>query len=324
MTASDGRSAASQPDIVLELVERCLSGAIRVARTAFVPPRFNSADDYRFQTADDLALFIAGNHPPADRLVRGLREQLGRLRAAIHWKEKKLSLTELRDLAEKVHQAATCLQRFPKLGQLPKHEMAEAYSAIETLRGFLNNSELLSYVFKDGPPILDASLSAALAIISERARWATIRTVGAPKKQPDMEIPNWDQFGAELDYVAHLSRAAADREKIKQRMSLRAEAESGPAKKRDPYDQRFSPQLLCAVIVGVAYSTASTKVHRLKREITFPKNTDEACEMLWRAAGGEWHDLITETGHRYWDEHRRAAPKPACLKLVRAVSDSFR
>jgi hypothetical protein len=324
MTISEGTPAASESDIVLELVERCLSGAIRVARTAFAPPRFNSADDYRFQTADDLALFIAKNRPPSDRLIRGLREQLGRLRAAIHWQEKKLSLTELRELAGKIHRAATCLQNFPKNGQLPKHEMADAWEATETLRDFLNNSELLSYVFKDRPPILDASLAKAFDLISERARWATIPKNGKPKKQPDMEVPNRDQFVTELGQVAHLAGVAAHREKLKQRMTpLSSSEEGGLQKKRNPHDQRFSSQLLCAVIVGVAYREASAKV-RQDRIITFPKNADEACEMLWRAAGGEKHELMTLSGHRYWDEHRRAAPKPACLDLVLGVRRSFR
>jgi hypothetical protein len=348
MTVTEETAATSEQDIALELVERCLSDAIRVTRTAFAPARFNSADDYRFQTADDLALFIAGNHPPSDRLVRGLREQLGRLRVAIHWKKNEPYLTDLRNLAVQLKGDAECLKDFPKNGQLLKPEMAKANKAAEALLGALNNLELLRYLFKDDPAILDASLASALTIIFEQSRWARIRKNGRPKNLPDMEIPDWNKFMLELKYIANLAGEAADREKVTKRMTSPSAAESGSKKKHDLHEQSFSPELHCVVIAGVAH-LVSTEIANTPREILDvwysksksdrnvmfppPNVRDEVFFRVWLAAGGdEKRSWLTAGGEKreiytaesYWRQHCRDALKPACIDLVRLVSLSFR
>jgi hypothetical protein len=274
----------------------------------------------------DLARRIGGTGSCYDQLVVGLDEQLKHLRMAIHYDSNKLSLSDLRKRAERLHRAATYLQIFPKNGQLPKAEMEKVKWEAKDLQNSLTDLDLLSYIFKDEPVSVKASFKSALDVISERASNTSIPKNGRPRKQSDIEVPHWDQFVSELHHIADLARAATDRDRVKKRMTspFLARHERPNKSKRDKHEQRFSPELLCVVIVGAAYAAAHSKMHWLMRRVKFPKNSHEACEMLWTAADGEKHVLITRSGHRYWDEHLRAARKPACLELVRNVNAAFR
>jgi hypothetical protein len=350
MTIDEGPTDASQRNTVMELVERCESDALRVTRTTFATPRLDAGRVPQYQSVDALVSFIAGKNPPPDRLVRGLRQQLGRLRATVHCDKNKLSLTELRARASKVSDAAICLQSFPKNGQLDKGKMAEAKEGAETLRHELSSLDLLSYIFKDEPFEIDLLLADALDAIYERARWASEAKNGRPKTLAAFELPFWEMLGPKLEDLAIRADEAVKRPKVKKRMrtddeyvevlfrdptfsldaslsALRSHDGTKPEtggqgaskKKRNPDEQKYSPELHCAVVVGVAYSIVSSS----KKSLAFPGDADQACETLLRSAGGTEHKLNRASAHRYWRDIMRDARKPASFELVRQVKSSF-
>jgi hypothetical protein len=348
MTIDQGPTDASQRNTVMELVERCESDALRVTRTTFATPRLDAGRVPQYRSVDALVSFIAGKNPPPDRLVRGLREQLGRLSATVHCDKYELSLTELRARASKVRDGAICLQSFPKNGQLDKGKMAEAKEGAETLRRELSSLDLLSYIFKDEPFKIDLRLTDALDAIYERARWASEAKNGRPKKLAAFELPFWETLGPELEDLAIRADEAVKRPKVKKRMRtddeyvevrdppfsldtslsvLRSRDGTKPEtggqgaskKKRNPDEQKYSVELHCAVVVGVAYSIVSSS----KKRLAFPGDADQACEMLLRSAGGKEHKLNPASAHRYWRDIMRDARKPASFELVRQVKNSF-
>jgi len=267
----------------------------------------------------EIAHHITRNALPSDRLVTGLHAQLNNLREVLRWKGKERSLTELRDLAYQVHRSAAYLQSFPENGQLPKARMAKAENAATVLQDCLRNTELLSYLFKDRPAIIDPSFADGLEIILQRAAGSSVAKNGRPKKQPDIHLPDRDKFVSLLAHIADLAHDGAGGERVKKTMMPEVDDAN-----------RFSPQLLCAVIVGMAYSTALSdvapakgKVHWYRRRVRFTKDASKACEMLWRAAGGKEHDQ--DASYTCWEEdHIPNARKPSCRQLVRATRRSFR
>jgi hypothetical protein len=218
--------------------------------------------------------------------------------------------------------------------------MKKAERAAEILQDLLKDSELLSYLFKERPAIVRNSFADTLDVISERATGASIPKNGRPKKQRDIQVPNWDQFVSELVYIANLALDGEVGVAVKKRMTPRPEEHRERPRKsrrdrayeREQAAEKFSPQLLCAVIVGVAYSAVSTDAHWSKRQLKFTEKASEACEMLWRAAGGEEHDEHRNEGggeeykiYPTWEEDWiRAARETSCRDLVRDVSRSFR
>jgi hypothetical protein len=267
----------------------------------------------------EIARHIAGNALPSDHLVTGMHAQLNNLREVLRWKGKERSLTELRDLANQVHRSAAYLQSFPENGQLPKARMAKAEKAATVLQDCLRNTELLSYLFKDRPAIVDPSFADGLDIVLQRAAGSSDAKNGRPKKQPDIQLPDRDKFVSVLAHIVDLAHEGASGEKVKKTMTPEFDDAN-----------RFSPQLLCAVIVGMAYSTALSdaapakdKVHWYRRRVRFKKDASKACEMLWRAAGGKEHDQ--DASYTCWEEdHIPNARKPSCGQLVRATRRSFR
>jgi hypothetical protein len=350
MTIGERMGGPAQRDIVMDLVDRCESDALRVTRTTFATPRLDAGRVPQYQSVDALAGFIAGKNPPPDRLVRGLRQQLGRLSATVHCDKYELSLTELRARASKVRDAAICLQSFPKNGELDKGRMAEAKKGAETLRRELSNLDLLSYIFKDEPFKIDLRLADPLDAIYERARWASEAKNGRPKKLAAFELPFWETLGPELEDLAIRADEAVKRPKVKKRMrtddeyvevlfrdppfsldtslsALRSHDGTKPEtsgqgaskKKRNPDEQKYSAELHCAVVVGVAYAIVASS----KKRLAFPGDADQACETLLRSAGGKEHTLNPASAHRYWRDIMRDARKPASLELVRQVRSSF-
>jgi hypothetical protein len=335
------------PDIVMDLVERCESDALRVTSTTFAAPRLD-ADCVPHESVDALAGFIAGKSPPPDRLVRGLRLQLGSVSATVHCEKYELSLTKLRAGASKIRDAAICLQGFPKNGELDKGKMAEAKEGAETLRRELKNLDLLSYIYKDEPFKIDLQLADVLDTIYERARWASEAKNGRPKRLPAFELPFWETLGPDLEDLAIRAEEAAKRPKLKKRMRTRDEyvevlfsdppfslslnaprshdttkpeagGQGAGEKKHNPDEQKYSSELHCAVVVGVAYSIVLPS----KKRLAFPGAADQACDMLLRSAGGKQHGLNPVSAHSYWRDVMRDARKPACFELVRQVRSSF-
>jgi hypothetical protein len=336
MTISEGTAATSpQGNIVLELAERCESHTIRITRTTFPTPLLNGASEDTRSLSIDLARFIAGpSQAPSDRLITGLNEQIGRLGVAVCYERKKRLPSELKRLALRVHMAARYLQTFPENGQLPKSKMRKVKRKVKILQDFLEDSELLSYVFEDNPALVpNANLIAeSLKVISKRSRDSDIRTNGAPKKQEDIQIPYWDQFVPGLIYIADIALKGASvpggiGRSIKKRMTPLPEkdmAQSERARRHQQDSETFSSRLLCAVIIGVAYSAVSVDKRLSKSGVTFSKNASEACEKLWLAAGGVEHEQRNQ-GEIYpcWVECIKSARRMSYTRLVRDVRRSF-
>jgi len=354
---SEGTAATSQRDIVMELVERCESEAIRITRATLPTPLTDCANKGTRSISIDLACFIAGTTGrSSDRLVTGVDEQLGRLKAAVHWDKNKKTLTDLRDLADDVLKAATCLRDFPKNGQLQKAKMIKAGWAAKVVRNFLENSELLSYLFEGSPAIglnKNGITEEALKLISERASAAEaeIGKNGAPKKQADIQVPHWDHFVSEMSWIADLAFHGASvrseggrptkkgmtplssdealRKKDAREDRLRRKEKQKRAARHDDAAKAYSPKLHCVVIIGIANSFVSEGRRLSKSGISFSKNASEACEMLWRAAGGEEHKEHSDEGaefkiYPFWEGIIRYARRAFCAPLVHDVKRSFR
>jgi hypothetical protein len=339
MTIGERMGGPAQRDVVMDLVERCELEEIRITRTTFAPPLLDCAKEGTRPQLTDLARFIAGALPVSDHLVAGLREQLGRLRVAVFYEAKKRSTSELRRLTLRVHNAAKFLRTFPENGQLPISKMRKAKKKADILLEFLENLDLQSYIFGAEPAIIpNADLIAeALTVIFKRACAADIRKNGAPKKQKDIQVPYWDQFVSGMIYTADLTGNEDGSKRshirsIKKRMTPLPEEgrrQSDRANKRDQDSETFSSLLLCAVIVGVAYSEVSTGGRWSKSGLTFPKNASEACEIVWRAVGCKGHNDDYAEGAEFkvypcWDGWIKSARRTSSDQLIDDVRFSFR
>jgi hypothetical protein len=336
-------------DIVIDLVERCESAVVHVTRTTFVPPQLAARDAKQTDPVDVLISLIAGGRPPSAGLVRGLREQVGRLRVAVHHDELSLLLTDLKSRARQVSDAAICLQDFPKNGDVDKKNAAWANSAAKTLKRLLSN-DLLSYIFNDEPFVIDLLLADALDAICDRTHWALSAANGRPKKLTAFDLPGWEMLVPHLKDLGDRADDASKRPNIKKRMRTGEEyleaivrvslpssvsdllvAESNiklvekaqinqDKKKHDPNEQRYSAELHCAIVVGVAFAVASSSPN----ELAFPGIADEACDTLWQSIGGEAHESNSKSGNSYWRGIIRDAKKPACAGLLHLIKYSFR
>jgi hypothetical protein len=294
--------------------------------------------------AIDVARKVTGQASPPVELVVALSEQLGRLRFAILNENRRPTTAKLSSKVKTLRKAAKEIRRFINGNGTPTNkkkadQVDKLCRSINVLWSVFEDGEMLHHLFK-GDPIKFAcderQFIEALFVRSDLAGFSGGKAqllrvslnIADNDRQDPSTAPNKDQIVACLSFIESLTTRAlssghcgSGRPTTKRMVTISPETSArrkklrGRALQRVIDRDRWSAKLLCAVIIDAA--------DRCVWPVNFSITVNQACEELWKAAGGTPHKAVvnkngTDEVTEVWKHFSLAARETANLVLPRS------